>query len=168
MRALVTSHELCTCTLEREALLERASAGEGVLALLMPLSCPEDIALPVRQGEAVTVPVSPVKLAERFIRLRRKRDTIFADRLFADPAWDMMLDLFQASQKSNRPISVTSLCIASAVPNTTALRWMDTLVRKGLLVRHEDERDRRRTFVSLTDEASRKMREVLSYWAEMG
>ena len=77
-----------------------------------------------------------------------------------------MLDLFQASKKDARPISVTSLCIASAVPNTTALRWIDALVQKGLLARHADEHDGRRTFVSLTDEALRKMEEVLSFWAE--
>lgn len=166
--------DLCTCEIDRKALLDQAGAGEGVLALLLPLPGQRGVELPAGQNdrgsvfERLTPPVAPTvgALAERFIRLRRKRDSTFGDRLFADPAWDMMLDLFQASKKDARPISVTSLCIASAVPNTTALRWIDALVQKGLLARHADEHDGRRTFVSLTDEALRKMEEVLSFWVE--
>lgn len=178
MSAFMTSSAPCACDLDRNALLERANAGEGVLALLLPLSPPAPgLELPIRceNRESVSArsipapaPVSAGALAERFTRLRRKRDSIFGDRLFADPAWDMMLDLFQASKKDSRPISVTSLCIASAVPNTTALRWIDALVQKGLLARQADVRDGRRTFVSLTQEASRKMEEVLGSWTEAG
>lgn len=171
------SPDLCTCDIDRKALLDRACAGEGVLALLLPLAeQAQSIELPDRRRDrsaafenpALPEAHSPGTLAERFIRLRRKRDSIFGDRLFADPAWDMMLDLYQASKKDARPISVTSLCIASAVPNTTALRWMDALVQKGLLTRHADERDGRRTFVSLTEEALRKMDEVLGFWVDAG
>lgn len=169
--------DLCTCEIDRKALLDRAGTGEGVLALLLPLSRQgQGIELPARRRDCDTafegsVPppaLCPGALAEQFIRLRRRRDSVFGDRLFADPAWDMMLDLFQASKKDTRPISVTSLCIASAVPATTALRWIDALVQKGLLVRHADERDGRRTFVRLTEEALRKMDEVLGLWTESG
>ncbi|KQM87280.1 hypothetical protein ASE67_06015 [Sphingomonas sp. Leaf23] len=86
------------------------------------------------------------------IRARRLRDQYFADGLFADPAWDMLLDLF-AARLEGLTVSVSSLCIASAVPPTTALRWITAMTDAGLLMRREDPNDRRRAFVTLTARA---------------
>ncbi len=83
------------------------------------------------------------------IRARRLRDGFFPDGLFADPAWDMLLDLFAARLEGNN-VSVSSLCIAAAVPPTTALRWITTLTDAGLLARTEDPSDRRRAFITLS------------------
>src|SRR5690606_24209072 len=66
-----------------------------------------------------------------WLRVRRLRDEFLPGDLFADPAWDMLLDLFAARLEQER-VSVSSLCIASAVPPTTALRWIRTLTEKGL------------------------------------
>ncbi len=59
----------------------------------------------------------------RIIRQRQLRARFFDGELFADPAWDMLLDLTAARVEARR-VSVTSLCIASGVPPTTALRWI--------------------------------------------
>ncbi|MDJ0278707.1 winged helix DNA-binding protein [Sphingomonas sp. 2R-10] len=83
------------------------------------------------------------------IRARRMRDQFLPKDLFADPGWDMLLDLFAARLEGSR-VSVSSLCIASAVPPTTALRWITTLTDAGLLMRREDPSDRRRAFIVLT------------------
>ncbi len=104
--------------------------------------------------------VSPVvqqNLAATFYRIRRARDEVF-DRpeLFADPAWDMILDLLVAERK-NKSISVTSACAASGVPPTTALRWLNVLESRGYVDRTEDKMDRRRHFISLTDKTRRTM-----------
>lgn len=56
----------------------------------------------------------------KIIRARRARDDVFGKDLFADPAWDILLDLAIA-RAENKQVSVTSLCIASGVPATTAL-----------------------------------------------
>ena len=88
------------------------------------------------------------------IRLRRLRGTFFDPELFADPAWDMLLDLLAASLEHRR-VSVSSLCIAAAVPGTTALRWIGTMVDAGLFERHSDPLDRRRAFISLSEKATR-------------
>lgn len=63
----------------------------------------------------------------------------------------MMLDLF-ASELSGHPLATSSLCIAAAVPMTTALRWIKVLVEKGVFVRRNDPRDGRRVFIQLSDD----------------
>jgi hypothetical protein len=83
-------------------------------------------------------------------RLRRKRTNHFPPELFGEPAWDMLLDLFIAKIR-NRNISVTSACIASDVPNTTALRWLNLLEEMNLVRREQHETDSRVTWVRLTD-----------------
>jgi DNA-binding MarR family transcriptional regulator len=82
------------------------------------------------------------------IRARRQRERFFAPSLFADPAWDILLDL-AAARLEGRLVSVSSLCIAAAVPTTTALRWVKNLLDIGLLVRSDDPADARRAFITL-------------------
>lgn len=100
-------------------------------------------------------PVSPMQVRTH-IRHRRLREEYFASDIFADPAWDMMLDLYAARLERLR-VSVSSLCIAAAVPATTALRWIRTLTESGLFERREDPHDGRRIFVALSDQATQAM-----------
>ena len=104
------------------------------------------------------------RLVRRIIRQRQLRARFFDGDLFADPAWDMLLDLTAARAEHSR-VSVTSLCIASGVPPTTALRWIGQMIDAGLLTRVEDETDRRRAFITLTDKAADAM---ARYFAELG
>jgi hypothetical protein len=62
-------------------------------------------------------------------------------------------------------VPVSSLCIAAAVPATTALRWLKTMVQQGIFVRRADPHDGRRVFVELAPESSQAMRR---YFAEVG
>ncbi len=96
-----------------------------------------------------------VAYARHLYRMRRKRDALFPG-LFADPAWDMMLDLFVAYVEG-RQTCVSSVCIAAAVPPTTGLRWITKLVEEGVFERHEDALDRRRTYVALSSKAFQKL-----------
>lgn len=84
------------------------------------------------------------------LRWRRRRNELFGGELFADPAWDMMLDL-AAARLEGVDVAVSSLCIAAAVPATTALRWIKMLTDVGLFVRVADPNDRRRVFIALSD-----------------
>ena len=104
------------------------------------------------------------RLVRRIIRQRQLRARFFDGDLFGDPAWDMLLDLTAARAEHTR-VSVTSLCIASGVPPTTALRWIGQMTEVGLFQRLEDEADRRRAFVALTDKAADAM---ARYFAELG
>ena len=103
-------------------------------------------------------PLPDPRLIKRILEIRRIRGSFFDGRLFADPAWDMILDLTVA-RANYRQISVTSLCIASGVPPTTALRWINILVGKGIFQRFNDDRDKRRAYISLSDDAADKVAE---------
>ena len=102
----------------------------------------------------------PSSLTERDVRHlfreRRARAEHLCSALFADPAWDILLDLFGA-KLGQRRISVSAACAGAAVPATTALRWLTTLEQKGLVKRSPDPLDARRVFVELTDEATASM-----------
>ncbi len=90
------------------------------------------------------------KAVRRMLRQRRMREQYFPADLFADPAWDMLLDLY-AARLERQPVSVSSLCIAAAVPATTALRWIKTMTDAGLFLREADPHDGRRIFIALAE-----------------
>ncbi|WP_132388967.1 MarR family transcriptional regulator [Novosphingobium sp. PhB165] len=92
------------------------------------------------------------RLVRKILRQRQLRGRFIEGDLFADPAWDMLLDL-AAARVERKQVSVTSLCIAAAVPPTTALRWIGQMVENGLFRRVCDDSDRRRAFIELTDKA---------------
>ena len=119
---------------------------------------------PIQQPATPDAPAVSADVVRGVIRARRLRSRYFQGELFADPAWDMLLDLLQAEIAQLR-VPVSSLCIAAAVPATTALRWLKTMVQQGLFVRRADPHDGRRVFVELAPEASAALRR---YFAEVG
>ncbi len=127
---------------------------------------------PEPAAKTVERPVSPTgeipavsgEVVRSVIRARRMRARFFEEELFADPAWDMLLDLLQAEIAQHR-VPVSSLCIAAAVPATTALRWIKTMTDDGLFHRRADPHDGRRVFIELAPETSLAMRR---YFAEAG
>ncbi len=126
----------------------------------VPASPQSELRKPVEDD----VPDVAVEAVRSVIRARRLRTRYFAEDLFADPAWDMLLDLLQAEIAQLR-VPVSSLCIAAAVPATTALRWLKSMTDKGIFVRRADPHDGRRVFVELSNETSLAMRR---YFAEVG
>ena len=127
---------------------------------------------PEPPSKSVERPVSPGgdapavrgEVVRDVIRARRLRARFFDEELFADPAWDMLLDLLQAEIAQHR-VPVSSLCIAASVPATTALRWIKTMTDNGLFNRRADPHDGRRVFIELAPAASLAMRR---YFAEVG
>ena len=108
---------------------------------------------------------SPPMRAAAIYKARRDRAVQFAPHgnLFADPAWDMLLDLF-IGREIGREVSVKAVCAAAAVPATTALRWLHLLDRSGLVDRRADPHDRRRVRVRLSDDAHAMMTRWLERW----
>ncbi|MFN2474137.1 MAG: MarR family transcriptional regulator [Sphingomicrobium sp.] len=139
-----------------------------IAATLARLSAGPDApaALPAERSVSAGAPTPEVTREEvrAVIRRRRLRARFFPEDLFADPAWDMLLDLTQAEIAQIR-VPVSSLCIAAAVPATTALRWIKTLTDNGVFVRRPDPHDGRRVFVEMAPNTSSAMRR---YFAEVG
>lgn len=111
-----------------------------------------------QHGDERTITAASVRA---IIRARRLRDRYFPSEMFADPAWDMLLDLMAARLDRQR-VAVSSLCIAAAVPATTALRWIKTLTDQGLFVRTADPQDGRRVFIELSDQAASQLAAYLT------
>lgn len=111
--------------------------------------------------EAEDVAAVDAGFVRGIIRARRLRDQYFRGELFADPAFDTLLDLY-AARLEGRRVAVSSLCIAASVPATTALRWIRALTEKGLFIRTADPNDGRRIYIGLSDDAARAMGRYLS------
>lgn len=121
----------------------------------------------VEPAQAAEVPDVSAQTVRAVIRARRLRARYFPEDLFADPAWDMLLDLLQA-ESSHLRVPVSSLCIAAAVPPTTALRWLKTMVQERLFVRRADPHDGRRVFVELAPDASLALRRYFAEVSQIG
>lgn len=128
----------------------------------------------VAAATAIDLPAAPrhrdaaadLALLRSIIRMRRLREQFLDPALFADPAWDMLLDL-AAAEIERRSVAVSSLCIAASVPATTALRWIATMTEHELLVRRPDPEDGRRVFIALGERASAAMSAYLAAAAQV-
>lgn len=106
-----------------------------------------------RLGRPAQGSADPAMVAARLLKVRRERAALFGDTvaaLLGEPVYDILLDLYVA-HAAGRRISVTSACIASGVPPTTALRTIERLVASGAVRRYPDEEDRRRSLLALSE-----------------
>lgn len=99
--------------------------------------------------------------ALEILELRKRREAAFGADLFGEPAWDILLDLF-IQYVDRQKTSSTSAAVAARVPATTALRHLNSLIRRGLLVRHTSDHDLRLQYVGLTESGYLGMLDLLS------
>lgn len=99
--------------------------------------------------------------ARRLWRSRRERERIFGAVLAADPAWDILLDLFIA-RGEGRKVTVRSASAATSVPEATVLRCIAHLVEAKLLARQPHPADPDNIYLMLTDRAMEMMSEYLA------
>ena len=119
---------------------------------------------PIQRSAIRSVRRGTEKVVRDIIQIRAERRKFLPAHLFADPAWDMLLDLYLSDILSRR-VSVSSLCTASNVPATTALRWITSLQDEGLVERTGDPCDHRRYFMSLSKKG---MAAMDGYFGEVG
>jgi DNA-binding MarR family transcriptional regulator len=105
--------------------------------------------------------ISPLARVRHYLRQRHRRNQLFSAEIFADPAWDILLDLF-VSDLEARPVSISDACLASGVPPTTALRWIKHLERAGHLRRTPSETDGRRVYLTLSARSRRNIADWVS------
>lgn len=109
--------------------------------------------------------LSTNELAELIVGARTVRNRLFGSKLFGEPAWDILLDLYVTHGKG-QSISVSSASLAGGTPATTGLRWLSTLDREGFIERRGDDIDQRRQFVSLSDHGVVQMDNFMTKFAD--
>ena len=98
----------------------------------------------------------PSRLVRAVQAARTRRFAFFDADMFADPAWDMLLELY-GLHLEQISVSISGLCDSLFVPATTALRWMTRLEKDGLVFRRDDPNDARRSWVTLSPLGIEKM-----------
>lgn len=78
-----------------------------------------------------------------------------------DASWRILVDLFVAYY-SGREVSVTSACLITGSPATTALRHIGILVQQRLVLRCDDPNDRRRANLVLSKEGRDRVELILA------
>lgn len=106
--------------------------------------------------------ITATGLRDLEIKLRRLRNKQFPGGYFSDFAWDILLDLDKAAREGRR-FAVSDAGADAGVPLTTAVRYIAKLERDGYIERETDPNDRRRTFVSLTDQGTRALNETFEF-----
>lgn len=104
------------------------------------------------------VPVDPFAIdAERVrneIRGRRYRAMHLGEALFSDPAWDILLQLYEA-ELTNQEVTTASTCAALKIGHATACRWISAMESRGFVSSRARGGD---TFVELSPGGSLAMR----------
>jgi FixJ family two-component response regulator len=119
---------------------------------------------PVPTSHGRLAELSTPALAEYIRELLKKesrRRRIGGVDVFGDPAWEMLLDLMLAKIEGRR-VPVSSACIASGAPMSTALRLVGRLVDEGVLCKQPDLTDRRRHFLTINNRFEGPLLEYLT------
>jgi hypothetical protein len=90
---------------------------------------------------------------KRLARLRTRRRRNAPSEFFDWPTWDMLVDL-TAVRAEGGHVSVSSVCIASGAPQSTALRKLTALEEAKFIRRYLHGTDRRRVCIAISDEAA--------------
>lgn len=101
------------------------------------------------------------RLAFKIYSDRRLRDRLVEDKLFGEPAWDMLLALYCLPPRGQL-LSVTGLSYAANTEPTTGLRWQKTLATQGLIERGPKGVDKRKQFIRLTSAGRQLMDRILT------
>lgn len=86
---------------------------------------------------------------------------MFPPGMFADPGWDILLDLF-AAMAEGKTVSVSSACLSAGVAQSTAAGRVRQLERAGLILRRPDPLDGRRSFVEIAPIAAERVERWLN------
>jgi FixJ family two-component response regulator len=142
----------------REDLVNRLSHLSGDLQRLASLITPDRPS--DSKGGLRPEDITPT-LVRKHIKSEARRRELAGGELFGDPSWSMLLDLLLARMEGTM-LSVSSACIGSGAPMSTAMRLVRRFVDAGIVHKIPDEKDRRRDFLVLDDEMKELMLEYLA------
>lgn len=109
---------------------------------------------PVRRSDPA------IELARMLYASRQRRERFLPRRILGEPGFDILLDLLVRSADA-RAVCVSSACLGSGVPPSTAMRALAALVGEGLVLRIPDASDGRRCLLRLTEEGEARIRSAL-------
>lgn len=89
---------------------------------------------------------------------RRGRERTFGRDLFADPAWDVLLELY-AARLGRRRMGLQELAKSIDMPESTISRWITALAQRRWVIASDSEGS-----IELSPEAEREMNRVIGYW----
>lgn len=154
----VMDHIVVTATSHR-SILRRSGSSGGRIAQSFGLRAEKED-LP-RAGAADSAPGAtlPGALANARRSVRRlllRRQLLGADRLFGEPAWDMLVELYIAHCEG-ATVPTGALGIGSGLSSSSAQRLVQRLVDARLVIRAPDPDDGRRHFISLSPEIAHRL-----------
>lgn len=99
----------------------------------------------------------------RYMEARRARSLLFGQNLFADPAWDILLALYQAELEGRAP-TLEQLSETLRLSLSTVVGQVGTMERRGLLDEHRSSpSSRRRRAIRLSPLAM----DAMASWASL-
>jgi hypothetical protein len=112
---------------------ETLSLGGQLRVVDKPSDSPEAGNRPANDSEASQLGAIARKVsADR----HRRSEIAGTSDLFGEPAWDILLNLFIADCEGRR-LSVNAVCADAGAPESTALRWITILEKRGMIVRED-------------------------------
>ena len=122
-----------------------------------------ELARQADRDNVIFVPsVELADIARAIYATRTQRDKLLPAKLFGDPAWDILLDLY-IQESDGKRVSVMSACIASRGAQTTALRYLGEFERLGLVIRERDTTDKRRIYLRLSSKGKGDVESALQF-----
>jgi hypothetical protein len=95
--------------------------------------------------------------ARHYLKVQSTR--MCGSRLFGDPGWHLLLELFIA-KCDGRKIDKSNAYLASGAPHSTGHRWAEKLRTRGWIEEWPDANDARRGYFIISDEAV----EIVAGW----
>lgn len=89
------------------------------------------------------------KMALTLLTLRKRRSDFLYRAMFGEPAYDMLLGLYVA-ESDERPITAARLAHIAGVAQSSAARWIEYLVAKGLIQRERHPAHKRASILNLS------------------
>lgn len=99
-----------------------------------------------------------IEMLDKYFDNKRLRYIIVSQDLFSDPYWDILVELFHARLR-RKDITVSAIATAGNMPQTTGLRYIDSLLAIEYIYREKDAWDGRKVFIRISDKAFLLMKE---------
>lgn len=102
-----------------------------------------------------------LQLAQNIVQSRRHRNWEFGERLFSEPAWDMLLALY-VCESSGSAATCADLIRASGEARSTAARWLAHLESELLVQKSRHPLNGRTDFIELSDRGRESLERYLA------